>query len=327
MTTTSEGFLNSFVNLVTWTSLNRIWRAKYIARSIIFSLVLSVCSSIITWLWTILESSGFDWVVYLLLWLPLVFFFIYWSVYLNNKRFHDRWTSWWWQLLLLIPVVNLVVTLYLWLAKGDEWVNEYGESSETKTWEKVLAWILPILFVFVIVWVLAAALLPRMQSAQNRARDVARKSDLSQIQTAIIASQIESWKWPGMNNASNWISVSDIETELLKAGLSSAPKDPLSSNKSTWLGTVEAKWNYLYLVAKRNGISNGWFVLMAKTETEAWSNWVVCENKSWLENWYITRDTDLRDVKPCNMVSKWNSCSATNCTYNSTDQLRYILMY
>ena len=45
------------------------------------------------------------------------------------------------------------------------------------------------LIVIVIIGILIAALMPRMQSAQGRARDVARKNALSQIQTAIVTSQ------------------------------------------------------------------------------------------------------------------------------------------
>jgi prepilin-type N-terminal cleavage/methylation domain-containing protein len=45
------------------------------------------------------------------------------------------------------------------------------------------------LIVIVIIGILIAALMPRMQSAQGRARDVSRKNALSQIQTAIITSQ------------------------------------------------------------------------------------------------------------------------------------------
>jgi type II secretory pathway pseudopilin PulG len=45
---------------------------------------------------------------------------------------------------------------------------------------------------------LIASLMPRMQTAQGRARDVARKNDLSQIQTAIITSQSDRGSWPGM---------------------------------------------------------------------------------------------------------------------------------
>jgi hypothetical protein len=67
---------------------------------------------------------------------------------------------------------------------------------------------------------------------------------------------------------------------------------------------------------------------MANTETESWSNWVVCDNKNMgLKNWYITNDTDLMDIKVCTEFKKWNSCSASTCTYTSEDELRYIVIY
>lgn len=319
------GFLNSFVNFVTWTNLNRIWRAKYIARSMIFGFIMSVCSSIISWLWVALESSGFDWLVYVLLWLPFIFFSIYWTVYLNNKRFHDRWASWRWQLLLFIPIINFFVSIYLWLFPWDKWENSYWEQAESATREKVLAWLLPILFIFIFVWIFAAALLPRMQAAQDRARDVARKTALSQIQSAIVVSQMENWEWPGGENAKNWMAVSNISSDLIYAWLSAVPMDPTPASKNSWLWNVSANWEYLYLVATRNSVPNWWFVLMAKTDTELSSNWVVCDNNQWK----ITTETDLADIKICDTVSEWNSCSNSNwaCTYTSPDQLRYILVY
>ena len=45
------------------------------------------------------------------------------------------------------------------------------------------------LIVIVIIGILIAALLPRMQGAQGRARDVSRISHLSQIATTIISYQ------------------------------------------------------------------------------------------------------------------------------------------
>ena len=167
----------------------------------------------------------------------------------------------------------------------------------------------------------------RESNAQRRARDVARKNDLSQVQTAIVTYQQDEWVWPGMDKwATKGIWISKIEKELMYAWMASIPTDPLKDNKVTWLWdgwTTE----YQYLVAKRYWTSNGWFILMAKTENEWWSNWVVCENKSWLENWYITNDTDLRYVTPCSDVKEGNSCSAKACTYTNKDQLRYILIY
>ena len=45
------------------------------------------------------------------------------------------------------------------------------------------------LIVIVIIGILIAALLPRMQAAQGRSRDVSRKTALSQIQSAIVVYQ------------------------------------------------------------------------------------------------------------------------------------------
>ena len=323
MPTSNEGFLNSFVNLVTWTPLNRIWRAKYISRNMVFGLVVSIISSIISWLWAALGSSGFDRVVFIFLWLPLTFFSIYWSVYLNNKRFHDRWVSWWWQLLLLIPFVNLFAILYLWFFPWDKWWNEYWEQAETKTREKILAWILPILMIFIIVWIFASTLSPRMHWAQDRAKDVTRKVALSQIQSAIKVYQTENGQWPWMDDAKNWISVSSIASDLESAWLMGIPRDPITTNKNSWLWNATSNWDYLYLVATRNSTPNWWIVLMAKTDTEAGSNWVICDNNEWK----ITTETDLSEIKTCDILSKWNSCSSSNCTYTSPDQLRYILVY
>ena len=164
--------------------------------------------------------------------------------------------------------------------------------------------------------------------ANQRAKDVARKNDLAQIQVAIVTSQQDTWKWPGMNAATKWIPVSNIRNELIQAWMSTIPTDPVETNKVSWLGTTETtKWEYAYIVTKRNWTNNWWFVLMANTENEWSSNWIVCENKSWLSNWYITNDTDLKDIKVCETLKKWNSCSASTCTYTDEDELRYILMY
>ena len=324
MSTINKGFLNSFINLVTWTSINRIWRAKYIARYTLFSLVITVCSLIVSWLWAVLESYGLDRLALILLILVSVVS-IFWTVYLNNKRFHDRWVSWWWQLLLFIPFVNFFVIIYLWFFPWNKWWNEYWEQAETQTREKILAWILPILMILIIVWILAAALLPRLQWAQSRAKDVARKTHLSQIQSAIAVSQMENGQWPWMDSATNWISVSSIASDLENAWLAILPTDPTPTNKNSWLWNVTTNWEYLYLVATRNSTPNWWFVLMAKTDTEANSNWVICDNNEWK----IMTETDLADIKTCNTVLEWNSCSNSNgvCTYTSPDQLRYILVY
>jgi len=200
------------------------------------------------------------------------------------------------------------------------------------------------LIVIVIIGILIAALMPRMQSAQWRARDVARKNDLSQIQTAIVTSQQDKWMWPGMkwsmkndgseyteNTATAGMAIEDISKALLTAGMASVPWDPLWSTQVTWIwDNAITEWEYGYIVVKKNWTPNWWFVLMAKTEIEWWSNWVVCDSA-----WKITNDTDIwnKSFQICTTMKKddtnENTCSIADwvCTYGQDGQLRYIVTY
>jgi type II secretory pathway pseudopilin PulG len=193
------------------------------------------------------------------------------------------------------------------------------------------------LIVIVIIGILIAALMPRMQAAQWRARDVSRKTALSQIQSAIVVSQWDKWEWPKQQSASAWIAVSEIKDELIAAWMNSIPMDPLKS-KPTWLWSFSGNeaGDYWYIVTIRNGAQNWWFVLMAKTEVEWWSNWVVCStgsNKDTLSWWKITSGTDLKTINLCQTVTKvtttntWCVSNTEKCFYNTDDELRYIVAY
>lgn len=211
-----------------------------------------------------------------------------------------------------------------------QWDKESPDYDNSEIYGHVgWAWILLLLIPWAIfvVWILIAALMPRMQSAQGRARDVARKTALSQLQTAIVTYQSDYGKWPGMDRAKNWIPVSEIQSELISAGMSDVPRDPLRDVKLTWLWSYQGdgEGNYAYIVSKRNGIDNWWFVLMAKTEVPWSSNWVVCDDGGWK----INTETDLSNITLCNTVVEWNYCSNSNwhCTYSSEGELRYILTF
>ena len=191
------------------------------------------------------------------------------------------------------------------------------------------------LIVIVIIGILIASLMPRMQTAQGRARDVARKNDLSQIQTAIITSQSDRGKWPGMDGARAWISVDTIKQELLDAGMSEVPSDPNGSNTVSWLwDTTGSWWQYMYIVWKRNWVEDAWFVLMAKTEVEWSSNWVTCGSATDLSDGKIVDDNgvDYSTINLCRTITKVDStenCTSNteDCTYHEAAELRYILLY
>jgi len=197
------------------------------------------------------------------------------------------------------------------------------------------------LIVIVIIGILIAALLPRLSSAQAKARDVARQTALSQLQSAMVMYQWDKWERPHQNEATWWMAVNvnaeetgSLAQELVNAWMTSIPQDQLRSNSFKWIWweTVEVTgWQFWYVVTMRNGTPNWWFVLMAKTETEWNSNWVYCSGNSdnGLQKWSIINSTDIRNIKLCTKVTQSGSCTTNNsdCTYQNDSQLRYIVVY
>ena len=200
------------------------------------------------------------------------------------------------------------------------------------------------LIVIVIIGILIASLMPRMQSAQGRARDVARKNDLSQIQTAIITYQQDKWKWPELTSAEEGMAISwTIVQNLKDAWMSQVPTDPNGSNVVSWLWVDSSSkpkdldaWAYGYMVTYRNSIADAGFVLMARTEVEWSSNWLVCDStkrtySTYTWHWNILKTNDLKDIQLCSEFKKSTDgkCGMLNwvCTYTDSSEFRYILVY
>ena len=74
--------------------------------------------------------------------------------------------------------------------------------------------LIEMLIVIVIIGILAAALVPRMMSARDKAADVAVKADLQQIATAIISRQIDTNSFPG--NKEKIVASGGIAIDLIK---------------------------------------------------------------------------------------------------------------
>lgn len=66
---------------------------------------------------------------------------MYFIVIFNIRRTHDLDKSGWWNLLLLIPLINFIFILYLFVAKGTDGPNRFGPQRVTPQWEKVVGWI------------------------------------------------------------------------------------------------------------------------------------------------------------------------------------------
>ena len=63
------------------------------------------------------------------------------------KRFNK---TGWLSLLLLVPIIQLLFTLYVLLAPGTPYRNDYGDIRPSTTWEKLFAWIMIILSLMMI---------------------------------------------------------------------------------------------------------------------------------------------------------------------------------
>ena len=130
------------------------------------------------------------------------------------------------------------------------------------------------LIVVVIIGILAAALLPRLQGAQASARDTARKSDLSQLGSALVSYVNNRGDLPlgtGTQTADKkMIPASEIGQDLRDVvDLSSLPLDPNKANTfSGGENSTIANGQYGYMVLSKNSIPKGGFVLMARSETE-----------------------------------------------------------
>ena len=197
------------------------------------------------------------------------------------------------------------------------------------------------LIVVVIIGILSAALLPRLQGAQSSARDAARRSDLNQLGSAILSYYNNRWAYPWSWNNYSWaIPASAIQEELMSVvELSSLPTDPNKNNliqfdKNNWLWKDSdniGSWQYGYFVVTKNTIPKGWYILIARTETEWGSNYLQTMASSW----------DLKDFKTCTSfgeVGKWQCSSqktattdpsALNwlCCYENKWQLRYVYVF
>ncbi len=197
------------------------------------------------------------------------------------------------------------------------------------------------LIVVVIIGILSAALLPRLQGAQSSARDAARRSDLNQLGSAILSYYNNRWDypWASWDSHTGMIAAKVIQDELMSVvELSSLPTDPNRSNYISFAregSEAQATWSYFkenntiedgqygYARMKKNTIKNGWYLLMARTETEWWSNFL---STIWV-------DEDLKKFKLCNgfeiVKEGEESTQATGwiCKYSNKGQLRYVYVF
>lgn len=184
------------------------------------------------------------------------------------------------------------------------------------------------LIVIVIIGILAAAIIPRLNSARGRANDVARKADLNQVATALITYQLDEGWFPTTGTT-----LDQISSVLIDWWMTSIPRDPANPNLFSGVefsaGIAPTPWQYAYTPIVKNWIDWWWFVLMAKMESPWQANYVIC---SWSTNEIITQSKEYNEIHICQKIDPWTSCQAAStwdqeCKYSDLSQLRYIYKY
>jgi uncharacterized membrane protein YhaH (DUF805 family) len=90
------------------------------------------------------------------------------------QRLHDLDKSGWLSLLILIPLINVVLVLFLFFAPGSEEANQYGAPPPpNSTGVLVLAWLMPAIM---IIGILAAIAIPAYQSYVQKDRQAGTQS-------------------------------------------------------------------------------------------------------------------------------------------------------
>jgi type II secretory pathway pseudopilin PulG len=138
------------------------------------------------------------------------------------------------------------------------------------------------LIVVVIIGILAAALIPRLQTVQARARDTKRKADVTQIGSALAVYGSDNGNFAGLSGITN----SNVLRINLVQNANYLTEMPNDLNQSPWfLGSVGAGSSgaytmatggaYGFTVLTRNAIQSAAVIVVARTETDgSLSNWV-----------------------------------------------------
>jgi len=199
-------------------------------------------------------------------------------------------------------------------------MTKIKKTSKIKEAKKAFT-LIEMLIVIVIIGILAAAIFPKLWWAQARARDVARKTNLQSVATALVTYQIDKWQYittAGGLDALSWL--------LKTAGLDTIPSDPLKTRNLNGIGgaTINSG-QYGYTPIRKYWMPANAFVIMAAAETEWWANRSYIPDRNIAPE--ISSNTNYKDIKLCDEFIQVDS-PANPCEYNkNNDQLRYIYRY
>ena len=158
------------------------------------------------------------------------------------------------------------------------------------------------LIVVVIIGILAAAILPRLQGVQAAARDTARETALRDVAMALEMYAGATGKYPELTGS---LKVADLKEALVteREYLKEMPLDPKKNSTFQFTDAANGKLtegNLGYLLIKKNGQDKQAFVLASVAETYDKAN----ATDSMVKTLKSDDTHDFNKIKPCKTVKK-----------------------
>jgi uncharacterized membrane protein YhaH (DUF805 family) len=139
----------------------RIGRCRYLAYSIGLSMILMLVAGM---LMALTGAKAINNSPLLALWyVPVLVITFTMAV----RRLNDMNHPGWWSLLMLIPIINMFVGLWLAFGRGDDRANNYGPAPAPNTWQVIVgACAMPLIMV---IGILAAVAIPASATYKQKA--------------------------------------------------------------------------------------------------------------------------------------------------------------
>ncbi len=150
----------------------RIGRLRYLAYFAALYFIVSIIGGLFGFIIGLSGGEVGEESPVFLVFLALVYLIsIAYTFILSRRRLHDLGWTGWWNLLHLIPIVNLIFWLVLIFKRGDETSNEYGNPASPNTLLiKIVGLIFPIVFIIAMLGILAAIAIPAYQDYLTKAQ-------------------------------------------------------------------------------------------------------------------------------------------------------------
>lgn len=154
-----------------WAWSGRIGRLRYLAYMSGISFLTMIAVAILGGVLGAMQAArghagGIDMLTIglMILYIPM---FVY-AIALGRRRFNDTGRTGWLCLLMLVPLVNALVSLYLVFAPGTDGPNEYGLPPSKNSWLVIVGGVvLPLVFM---VGLMAAVAIPAYQAYTAKAQ-------------------------------------------------------------------------------------------------------------------------------------------------------------